>query len=111
MSRVYQKPPASTDRRPPAARSPQRPTPSISTANRGVTRGARGMTHDDRGTTRDDRGMTRDDRGITRGARAPIRGRTMYTQPPRQERNDTDPYNEDNRTKQPERVTHVGLVG
>ncbi len=82
MSRVYQNPPASTARRPPASRSPQRPTPSTSTTNR----------------------------SITRGTRAPTRARTMHTQPPRQERYDNNASNEDDKTNQQERTTHVGFV-
>jgi len=82
MSRVYQNPPASTARRPPASRSPQRTTPSTSTTNR----------------------------SITRSARAPTRARTMHTQPPRQERYDNNASSEDDRTNIQERTTHVGFV-
>ncbi len=77
MSRVYQKPAASTTRRPPATRAPLQPPPS----------------HPPPPPT-----------STTRGARAPTRGRTMYTQPPRPERQD----NEAATTNQPERTIQIG---
>jgi hypothetical protein len=92
MSRVYHNPPTSTARRPPAARSSLRPTPPASTTNRPTPP------------------ASTINRSMTRGARAPTRGRTMHTQPPRQERTDIDPYHDADRTKQQERTTHVGFV-
>ncbi len=81
MSRVYQKQSAATARQPAANRPSLRPS------------------HPPPPLT-----------SSTRGIRAPTRGRTMRTQPPRQERTDHNLSNEDNTPTQPERTTHVGFV-
>ncbi|CAF3621162.1 unnamed protein product [Rotaria sp. Silwood1] len=80
MSRVCRNPPASTTRRPPARGSIQQSTPSRPTINQ----------------------------SITRGARTSIRGTALHTQRPQLERDDIDPHNENNETKQAQRTVHVG---
>ncbi|CAF1211764.1 unnamed protein product [Rotaria sordida] len=87
MSRVCRNPPASTTRRPPATRPTQQSIPSTSPTNQTITRGARTS---------------------IRGPRTSIRGRALHTQRPQQERNDYDPYNENDGTKQEQHTVHVG---
>ncbi|CAF4294921.1 unnamed protein product [Rotaria sp. Silwood2] len=96
MSRICRNPPASTTRRPPATR----PTEQSTTRRSPATRPTQQSTPS-RSTT---------NQSVVRGARTSIRGRALHTQRPQQERNDNNPYNdnENDETKQEQRTVHVG---